>query len=279
VPEQPQIPVVLLHGILGSHRYLSGVQRKLNEAGFEVISVDLLGFGRSPWHADSFATEAHVDAIRARLGEAGFKQYIVLGHSLGALLGLELLESDPRCLGCVCASTPAFGCRAAFNSNTLRMSPTTWLLIRSPLCVTRVLCRSICQQRWFWRPLAVMIGKQLWRLFVGKVFAKEIVEDFFDHSHDSCAFTFEQCLVPLMLRPLRASALAGRALFLHGTRDESTPAKELARKVGTEGSRYVELIDGADHFSILRCTDALVAACTRLRSRVYPRPLRTDGVS
>jgi len=98
-----------------------------------------------------------------------------------------------------------------------------------------------------------------------------LIEDFFLHSHDSCAITFEECLVPLSIGSFDFAKGEGlkNTLFLHGSIDHATPAQGLARKLGTDAAaRHMRLVEGADHFRILMHTDEIVAACERLRSRM-----------
>merc|ERR1712079_776213 len=166
--------------MLGSHRCLAELQDGLNQAGFMVISLDLLGFGRSPWHADSFDVDAHLDAIRARVVEFG--RYLVVGHSLGSLLGRELLARDPNCIGCVSVSTPAFNSCSAFHEHTWRANLIAWILVRSPRWATWLMCTALCQQRWFWRPVACALY-DAFHCYVDShgTLTRAIIEDFFDH--------------------------------------------------------------------------------------------------
>lgn len=249
--------VVLLHGILGSHRYLAGLQAALNATGFEVLALDLLGFGRSPWHAEAFDVEAHIAAIRAATGHLG--RYLAVGHSLGGLLAKELLLRDAACVGFVSVSTPAFPSLSALRETVWRLGTGSWMCVAAPRWATWCMCTCICQQRWFWRPIAVY-------LLESPLLNRVMIEGFFDHSHDSFCRTLHDCLEPLSLCPLTVSAFGGRAAFVHGAADRCTPLAELVRKLeaGGGGAELIHVVEGGDHFTVLHHTAAVVTACERL---------------
>ncbi|WP_329001935.1 alpha/beta fold hydrolase [Kribbella sp. NBC_00709] len=89
-------PLVLLHGIGMSHRAWSPVIDGLAER-FDVIAVDLPGFGESPPLAAG--AEPHpaalADAVAALLDELGIMAPVVAGNSLGGWVALELAEVRP----------------------------------------------------------------------------------------------------------------------------------------------------------------------------------------
>lgn len=107
-------PVVLLHGIGGGQAVwtwpASGTADAVAEAGFRAVAVDLPGYGASaalkPCEASCMARQ--IGRLIDRLG-AG--RAIVVGHSLGGMVALELWSERPdavRALVLACSSA-AFG--------------------------------------------------------------------------------------------------------------------------------------------------------------------------
>ncbi len=86
--------LVFLHGLLGSHRYWTSIQNQLS-SDHEMIAVDLLGFGDSPKPYLKYTVQEHVDYLLETLKHAGVgdKKIIIIGHSMGALLALNLANS------------------------------------------------------------------------------------------------------------------------------------------------------------------------------------------
>jgi pimeloyl-ACP methyl ester carboxylesterase len=89
--------VVLLHGIAASSDDWHEVVRALKN-DFHIITIDLLGFGRSPkpqWAQYHMSTHIrHIEAALAKVYPRG--QFILIGHSLGSLLATRLSRRHPK---------------------------------------------------------------------------------------------------------------------------------------------------------------------------------------
>lgn len=101
--------IVLLHGLGGS----SGTWRKLTEKLPEqgtVIAVDLLGFGTSPqpkWSTYDVPAQARSVAHTLRISHR--KQPVILvGHSLGALVAVEIAKKHPDNISQLVLCSPPF---------------------------------------------------------------------------------------------------------------------------------------------------------------------------
>lgn len=96
------LPVLLLHGLSGSHEYFDFLTPELARQ-YRVIAPDLLGFGRSPWPDSAYTLDDHLDALEGVLPEEPFA---IVGHSMGSLLGLELARRMPERVTLVIALAP-----------------------------------------------------------------------------------------------------------------------------------------------------------------------------
>ena len=87
-------PVVLIHGLTASARSLAALAEGLAPA-HRVIAPDLRGRGRSdkPEHGYSYAH--HTADLVALLDQLGIARAAVVGHSLGALIGVYLAAHQP----------------------------------------------------------------------------------------------------------------------------------------------------------------------------------------
>jgi pimeloyl-ACP methyl ester carboxylesterase len=83
--------VLLVHGIASAGATWWRLALTLAEDGFEVVAPDLRGHGSSP-RADSYLLADHVADLRALGG--GWD--LVVGHSLGGLLGALATDADRR---------------------------------------------------------------------------------------------------------------------------------------------------------------------------------------
>jgi pimeloyl-ACP methyl ester carboxylesterase len=84
-------PLVLIHGIGHTWRGWKPMLPHL-ERSFDVLAVDLPGFGHSPpLPADIEPTpEALADTVEQAMDDAGFEQAVLCGNSLGGWIALEL---------------------------------------------------------------------------------------------------------------------------------------------------------------------------------------------
>ncbi len=90
--------VVLLHGQLMPRRMHEPLARTLASEGLHVVTLDLLGHGRSdrPEDPTAYSMTAFAHQVRALLDHLGADQAVVGGTSLGANVSLELAVLTPE---------------------------------------------------------------------------------------------------------------------------------------------------------------------------------------
>jgi pimeloyl-ACP methyl ester carboxylesterase len=104
------IPVVLLHGLTATHRYVVMGSRSLERSGHRVVAYDARGHGRSSPAPDptAYEYEVLVDDLEAVLDQLEIERAVLAGASMGAHTLLALaLRSPERCAGLV-VITPAY---------------------------------------------------------------------------------------------------------------------------------------------------------------------------
>ncbi len=88
--------IVLLHGFLSDGRYWRSLRREL-KASHRVITIDLLGFGRSPKpRRASYSLDQHATAVADTLRQLIDEPAVVVGHSMGALTACRLSQLAPE---------------------------------------------------------------------------------------------------------------------------------------------------------------------------------------
>jgi pimeloyl-ACP methyl ester carboxylesterase len=135
-------PLVLLHGLGESHIGWRPVINAL-AAEYDVIAIDLPGFGRSPaLPAGVSPTAANLAAeIDHTLDELGIGDYHVAGYSLGARVAIQLAESErvrsliaiaPDGLGTPVERLQGFVALIAGRSAAMTLAPAAGLLSSTP---------------------------------------------------------------------------------------------------------------------------------------------------
>jgi 3-oxoadipate enol-lactonase len=104
------IPVVLLHGLTATHRYVVMGSRSLERSGHLVVAYDARGHGRSSPAPDrsAYGYEALADDLEAVLDQLEIERAVLAGASMGAHTLLALaLRAPERCAGLV-VITPSY---------------------------------------------------------------------------------------------------------------------------------------------------------------------------
>jgi pimeloyl-ACP methyl ester carboxylesterase len=104
------IPVVLLHGLTGTRRYVVMGSRALERSGHRVISYDARGHGRStPAPASTaYGYDELAADLAAVLDDREIERAVLAGASMGAHTLLRLALDAPDRVAAVVAVTPGF---------------------------------------------------------------------------------------------------------------------------------------------------------------------------
>jgi pimeloyl-ACP methyl ester carboxylesterase len=92
-------PVVLLHGLSSNARYWERLARHLQDR--RLVALDQRGHGltgrapESPVLPDGYAMERLLDDVALAISELGIGKPVVVGHSWGATVALELVGTRP----------------------------------------------------------------------------------------------------------------------------------------------------------------------------------------
>jgi cis-3-alkyl-4-acyloxetan-2-one decarboxylase len=88
--------VVLLHGFMSSRLYWSEVVKDLSRS-HRVITIDLLGFGKSPKpRCSRYDLDAQLISVRSTLKQIGVSGFKLAGHSMGSLISLRYARLYPE---------------------------------------------------------------------------------------------------------------------------------------------------------------------------------------
>lgn len=99
-------PVVLLHGLTATHRYVVMGSTALERAGHRVLSYDARGHGRSAPAASYAYPELAADLL-ALLDARGLDRVVLAGASMGAHTALRLALDAPGRVAGLAVITPA----------------------------------------------------------------------------------------------------------------------------------------------------------------------------
>ena len=102
-------PVVLLHGLTATRRYVVMGSRALERGGTRVIAYDARGHGRSaPAHEREYGYEFLSGDLAAILEVAGVERALLAGASMGAHTAVRYALEHPERVAALALITPAF---------------------------------------------------------------------------------------------------------------------------------------------------------------------------
>ena len=139
-------PVVLLHGLAGSHRFWHPVARGL-ASRYRVIAPDHLGFGASPRPPGGYGPDDHVAAVAECALRAGLSgPALVAGHSAGAVIALRLAMLRPDLVGAVACFGPPIYRTMAEGRRRLRRIGLLARLAGVDSRLAEAACQFACQR-------------------------------------------------------------------------------------------------------------------------------------
>ncbi len=137
--------MVLLHGQLMPRRMQQPLARALAAEGLHVVTLDLLGHGRSDRPADphAYSVTAFAEQVVALLDHLGADQAVVGGTSLGANVSLEVAAVAPERVRGVIAEMPVLN--NAVEAGILAFAPLMFTARFLPFALTgvRMLTRPV----------------------------------------------------------------------------------------------------------------------------------------
>jgi pimeloyl-ACP methyl ester carboxylesterase len=103
-------PIVLLHGLTATRRYVVMGSRALQRSGHRVVACDARGHGTSSPAPDAsaYGYELLADDLEAVLDGLGIARAVLAGASMGAHTALRLALTRPRRVAALALVTPSF---------------------------------------------------------------------------------------------------------------------------------------------------------------------------
>jgi len=126
-------PIVFLHGWVGSWRYWINAMQ-IASTSFRAYAIDMFGFGDTTRDPLRYSLDRQADLINRFLEEMGIGKVALVGHDLGALVGMSFIKQWPRSVDRIMA----INCPMDYDSVNARMRTSSmpelieWLSVRTP---------------------------------------------------------------------------------------------------------------------------------------------------
>jgi len=103
-------PVVLLHGLTATRRYVVMGSRSLERSGHRVVTYDARAHGASTGaeDPDAYDYDDLVEDLRAVMDDRGIDRAVLVGASMGAHTAVRMALDHPERVSALVIATPAF---------------------------------------------------------------------------------------------------------------------------------------------------------------------------
>jgi pimeloyl-ACP methyl ester carboxylesterase len=126
-------PVIFLHGWVGSWRYWINAMQTTSTS-YRAYALDLWGFGETTHNALNYSLEQQANLLDRFLNEMGIGKIALVGHGLGALVGMTFATRFPQSVDRMMAVSCPLDYQAV-NTRLRTATPvelTEWLSSRTP---------------------------------------------------------------------------------------------------------------------------------------------------
>ncbi len=217
--------LIFLHGLAGSNRYWQKQINNLN-VDFQVMAVDLLGFGKSSWPDIEYSIDEHVSAFSETISKAlpttplKMDKINLVGHSLGALIALQYASENPTLVNKLILAAPPF-----FNSmNEVKNSLKEISEIQSVMSLNPVLAPVLC----YFHGALGKFALPFFRPFL-KEFPEVVKADSMLHTWASFHGSLENAIVGANIFDDLAKLRSDQILILLGDADKNNSQKDIKR--------------------------------------------------
>ena len=95
-PASPRGTVILLHGLGESALCFEALLREPRLAAWRLVAPDLPGYGKSAWPEQPIDFAETVDRLEAWMMALALPPAVIVGHSMGGVLGADLARQAPE---------------------------------------------------------------------------------------------------------------------------------------------------------------------------------------
>ncbi|MBL1321761.1 MAG: alpha/beta hydrolase [Methylophaga sp.] len=252
--EKPNNPtIVMLHGLGGTHRYWNTGLENLSKY-YHIVRPDLLGFGDSPQPWQIYTQEKHIKAIEQAL--ASYPSFILVGHSLGAILALRFAQKHPdRVKALVLISLPLFVNKPNAYS-WMRQTPSGWLMTN--MAVAALTCMTTRR-----------LAKKILPHFLDS-YPPEVINDLVKHNIMSSISTLWKVIYnQAFLQDIHSLELDMSVYCIHAKNDSTAPYQTVHNLTTTLPKWTLSTLDNSGHHPWLWDNEKCIAVVNNAIKTVY----------
>jgi pimeloyl-ACP methyl ester carboxylesterase len=231
--------IVLLHGAAGSGAFWEPIVPILSQK-FEVVRLDLLGYGYSPKPIINYSVQEHVSSIRNTLAHEGISEpFAVIGLSMGALLWLNYSIQYPGVSKFVGIGLPYY-------------SDKSKNLITQDRWARSVINHRVLGEAW----MGVLWGlgrhsKAIRRRVAPSFYSDTMTKESLMNPPHALRSSIVNCMLNNFAPELLRQSNYKDILLIHGSNDQWSPVEAIQPLVAKYSNVSVQVLNGVAHNTAL----------------------------
>ncbi len=239
--------VILIHGVAGSSLLWQKVIDRL-APNFDVIAIDLMGYGRSPrLKKIAYTSSLHSESIHETIRAIGLsKPYLMVGLSMGANLAIEYAARyRDEINGVVCVGLPYYRDEAEARAE-LQLSYWTREALNHPRRARLVI------------PIIWFIGRHFTLLsdhLSGPIYTGAIAKDAMSVLYHAYQSSLINCMVHQHTKEALHKIGNKPVLFARGDKDRWSPLVRTETLAATYPNSQLRIIENSPHNTVMLAPD------------------------
>ncbi len=234
--------LVLIHGVAGGISIWDPIMPAL-EQHFEVIRMDLLGYGHSPKPKINYTYNNHIEAIKATLDNQSITgPFDIVGLSMGSLLAMNYAIKYPKEVNKI------IGIGALFynNESQARSLMSTNIWVRYALG-NRIKGDIITKTSWF----LGLHSKFIRGLFATQLYTDKMAKESLMNPFAVFRSTIYGCILHDFMPDLIKKLVSKKILFIHGVQDSWSLVVNIREGIKNYSNIKLQELDGVSHNTVV----------------------------
>jgi pimeloyl-ACP methyl ester carboxylesterase len=233
--------LVLIHGIAGSHHIWDKLVPYLSKK-YQVVALDLLGYGESPKPRIKYSPQAHIEAIHDTLQSHNIKPpYVLVGLSMGVNLALDYSIRWPEEVdGFIGIGFPYYPNEAAARRG-LHYNFWTRLTIEHP-----ILGQLFIPTIWWLGRKGILPSKRFTKIYTDAMAKDALLNPYYVFKS-----SLLYCMIYFNQTPLIEATAGLPRLFIHGDRDKWSAVQDLGTLMGEYPKTELQILPGVEHNTVV----------------------------
>lgn len=234
--------IVLVHGVAGSLSVWDPIIKDL-EKNFDVVRMDLLGYGYSPKPRIEYTVDEHIESINLTLKKANVNgPFNMVGLSLGSLLVLNYTIKYPEKVNKIVGIGSLFY-KDKEQAKQL-ISDNFWA---KQAVGNKITSSIIVKTSWF----IGLHSRSIRKLFMSELYTDEMARESLMNPFSVFRSTVHHCILDNLMPDLIQKVSSKEILLIHGSKDMWSPISNVINGIRNYKNIKLSALEGVSHNTVI----------------------------